>query len=155
MACRAGWEEISPTGDTERKIDMSFKIKSIRPLFTGVVTTAKKYVGDQHADVNGLILDTRKMDGSLNPYQTVIAVGATVRDVKEGEVVKINFNRYVKTKHTPGAIDEALNTQFDNMSLTYEIPTIFINDQECLYLQVNDIEYVITEYDVDEGGLLQ
>lgn len=134
---------------------MAFKIKQIRPLFTGVVTTARKYVGDQSAVVNGLVLDTRKMDGSLNPYQTVIAVGTSVRDVKEGDVVKIDFNRYVKTKHTPGAIDEAENKQFDNMSLTYEIPTIFINDQECLYLQINDLSYVITDYEVDEGGLLQ
>ena len=134
---------------------MSFKILEIRPLFTGVVTTAKKYVGDQHADVNGLILDTRKMDGSLNPYQTVVAVGTTVRDVKAGDVVRVNFNRYAKTKHTPGAIDEAENKQFDNMSMTYEIPTVFINDQECLYLQVNDLEYVVEKFEVDEGGLLQ
>lgn len=155
MACRAGWKEISPTGDTERKIDMAFKIKAIRPLFTGVVTTAKKYVGDQYADVNGLVLDTRKLDGSLNPYQTVIAVGTTVRDMKEGDVVKINFKRYEMTQHADGDIDAANNKQYDKMSLTYQIPTIFINDEECLYLQVNDIEYVVEEYDVDEGGLLQ
>ena len=155
MACRAGWKEISPTGDTERKVDMAFKIKAIRPLFTGVITTAKKYVGDQHADVNGLILDTRKMDGSLNPYQTVVSVGTTVRDVEKGDVVKLNFKRYVKTKHTPGGIDEAENKEYDNMSLTYEIPTVIIEGEEYLFLQNNDIEYVVTEYEVDEGGLLQ
>lgn len=134
---------------------MSFKIKKIQPLFTGVVTTAKRYVGDQHADVNGLILDTRKMDGSLNPYQTVVSVGTTVHDIKEGDVVKINFKRYAKAKHTPGAIDEAENKQFDNLSLTYEIPMIVIDGQEYLLLQNNDIEYIVTEYEVDEGGLFQ
>ena len=59
-----------------------FKIKKIRPLFTGVITTAKKYVGDQHTNKSGLIIDTTKMSGSLNPFQTVLAVGTMVSDVK-------------------------------------------------------------------------
>ena len=134
---------------------MAFKIKKIKPLFTGVITTAKKYVGMQAADKNGLIIDTRKMDGSLNYYQTVVAVGTSVRDIKEGDVVKINFSRYAMPKHTPGAIDEATNTQFDNMSMTYEIPTIEMDDIVYLNIQDRDIEYIITDYEVDEGGLLQ
>lgn len=134
---------------------MAFTIKKVRPLFTGVITTAKKYVGEQSARKGGIIIDTRKLDGSLNPYQTVYSVGTTVRDVKEGDVVKINFARYAKAKHTPGAIDEAENKQFDNLSFDYEIPVIIINDIEYLFLQDRDIEYIVTDYDVDEGGLLQ
>ena len=134
---------------------MGFKIKKIKPLFTGVITTANKYVGDQFADVNGLVLDTRKLDGTLNPYQTVVAVGNMVKDFKEGDVVKINFKRYAVTQHTPGAIDEAQNKQFDNMSITYEIPTVEMNGISYLFVQVNDVEYVVEDYDVDEGGLLQ
>ena len=132
-----------------------FVIKKVRPLFTGVITTAKKYVGEQSAKKGGLIIDTRKLDGSLNPYQTVVSIGSTVRDVKEGDIVKINFSRYAKAKHTPGAIDEAENKQFDNVSWDYEIPVIVIEDVEYLFLQDRDIEYVVEEYDVDEGGLLQ
>lgn len=134
---------------------MSFTIKKVRPLFTGVITTAKRYVGEQYAKKNSLILDTRKMDGSLNPYQTVVSVGGTVRDVKEGDIVKINFSRYAKAKHTPGAIDAAENKQFDNLSWDYEIPIIVIEDVDYLFLQDRDIEYVVEEYEVDEGGLLQ
>lgn len=134
---------------------MGFKIKKIKPLFTGVITTANRYVGDQFADVNGLVLDTRKLDGSLNPYQTVVAVGNMVKDFREGDVVKINFKRYAVVKHTPGAIDEAQNKQFDNMSITYEIPTVEMNGISYLFVQVNDIEYVVEDYEVDEGGLLQ
>lgn len=134
---------------------MSFTIKKVRPLFTGVITTAKRYVGMQSAKKGSLILDTRKMDGSMNPYQTVYSVGGTVRDIKEGDVVKINFSRYAKAKHTPGAIDEAENVQSDNLGWTYEIPVIIINDIEYLFIQDRDIEYVVVDYDVDEGGLLQ
>lgn len=134
---------------------MSFKVKAVRPLFTGVITTARRYVGEQTAKKGGLIIDTRKLDGSMNPYQTVYAVGGTVRDVKPGDVIKINFSRFAKAKHTPGAIDEAENVQSDNLGWTYEIPLIIIDDIEYLFIQDRDIEYVITDYEVDEGGLLQ
>ena len=124
-------------------------------MFTGVITTAKRYVGEQSVKKGSVIIDTRKLDGSMNPYQTVIAVGNTVHNLKEGDVVKVNFSRFALPKHTPGAIDEAQNLQSDNLSITYEIPMIVINDQECLYLQDRDVEYVVEEYEVDEGGLLQ
>lgn len=134
---------------------MAFTIKKVKPLFTGVITTARKYVGEQAAKKGGLIIDTRKLDGSLNPYQFVYSVGTTVRDINEGDVVKINFSRYARAKHTPGAIDEAENKQFDNLSIDYEIPVIIINDIEYLFIQDRDIEYIVTDYDVDDGGLLQ
>ena len=131
-----------------------FKIKKARPLFTGIITTAKKYVGELTTS-GGIILDTTRMDGSLNPYQTVISVGSMTKDIKEGDIVKLNFKRYAKASHVPGAIDEAQNKQFDNMSITYEIPMIVLNDEECLFVQSADVEYVVEDYDVDEGGLLQ
>ena len=134
---------------------MAFTIKKVRPLFTGVITTAKKYVGDQYADINGVIVDTRKLAGSLNTYQTVVAVGAMVHDVKVGDVVKINPKRYAIATHVPGAIDEAQNKQHDVLGQNAEIPGIDINGVEHLFIQSNDIEYVVEEYEVDEGGLLQ
>lgn len=131
-----------------------FKIKKAKPMFTGIITTATKYVGEQMT-AGGLLLDTTRMAGSLNPYQTVISVGDMCKDIKEGDVVKINFKRYAKAQHTPGAIDEAQNKQFDNMSITYEIPIIELDGKDCLFIQSNDVEYIVTDYEVDEGGLLQ
>lgn len=123
-------------------------------MFTGIITTATKYVGEQMT-AGGLLLDTTRMAGSLNPYQTVISVGDMCKNIKEGDVVKINFKRYAKAQHTPGAIDEAQNKQFDNMSITYEIPIVELDGKDCLFIQSNDIEYIVTDYEVDEGGLLQ
>lgn len=133
---------------------MAFKIKKVRPLFTGVVTTAKRYVGELKT-ASGLLIDTTRMEGGLNPYQTVISVGQMCHDVKEGDVVKINFKRYAKAKHVPGAIDDSNNIQADDFTVTYEIPMINLDGQECLFIQTNDIEYVVDDYEVDEGGLLQ
>lgn len=130
-----------------------FRIKAIRPLFTGVVTTAEVYRGEVTSSAG--IIDTTRMEGSLNPYQTVVAVGGMCKDVAPGDIVKVNFKRYAMAKHTPGAIDEAQNRQFDSMSVTYEIPTVEVDGRKMLFLQSSDIEYVVTDYEVDEGGLLQ
>lgn len=122
-------------------------------MFTGIIITAKRYVGDIVTD-SGLVM-TSKMDGQLNVYQTVVAVGSLIKDIKPGDIVRVNFNRYAKAKHVPGKLDADQNVQADNMTYTYEIPMIPIDGQEYLLIQNNDIEYVVEEFEVDEGGLLQ
>lgn len=134
---------------------MAFKIKKVRPLFTGVITTARKYVGQQYASEGSVIIDTRKLDGTLNPYQIVYSVGGTVRDVKEGDVVKINFSRYALAQHRPGKVDAAENVQSDDLKWAYEIPKITIDGIDYLFIQDRDIDYIVEDYEVDEGGLLQ
>ena len=132
-----------------------FKIKKIKPLFDGVVTTAMKYVGDQFEEKSkNLIIDTRKLDGSLNPYQRVIAVGDMVRNVKEGDIIMLNFDRYLSVKHLPGRIEDNIET--DKLNASYSIPMVYLEGYgDCLYVHGNDIVYVVEDYEVDEGGLLQ
>lgn len=132
-----------------------FKIKKIHPMFTSVITTANRYVGDQYENKNGLLIDTRKMNGALNNFQTVLEVGPHASEIKPGDVVCLNFNRYAIVKHTPGKIEDNIET--DNMSYTYQIPMVEIDGQKCLRVQVNDIEYYMEpgDYETDDGGLFQ
>ncbi len=129
-----------------------FKIKKVRPLFTGIITTATRYTGDITTK-GGLILDASKALGSINNFQTVVAVGAMTKDIKVGDVVKINYKRYLVPLQVPGKIEN--NIQSSKMKATYEIPMIDIDGEECLFIQSNDIEYVVEEYEVDDGGLFQ
>ena len=131
-----------------------FKIHKVRPMFTGVITTAVTYKGNVTTN-GGLIVDTTKLEGTMNPYQRVVSVGKMVTDIKEGDIVRINFKRYAKAKHVPGVIED--NVQSDNMSVVYEIPIVPLDGVEHLLVQSNDIEYVIDPEDceIDEGGLLQ
>jgi len=129
-----------------------FKIKKVRPLFTGIITTARKYTGDMTTK-GGILLDANKVMGTINPFQVVVAVGAMTKDIKEGDVVKINFKRYLVPLQVPGKIEN--NVQSSKMKATYEIPMIDIDGEEHLFLQSNDIEYVVEDYEVDEGGLFQ
>ena len=129
-----------------------YKISKIRPLFTGVVTTAYKYTDD--ARTQGGLIVGNKLAGTLNPIQQVIAKGKMVSDVEEGEWVKLNFNRYLKAKHLPGAIED--NVQSDNMQAHYEIPMITLEGYgDCLFVQNNDIEFVIEEGTPNDGGLYE
>ena len=133
---------------------MAFNIKKVRPLFTGVITTANQIVGEM-TTAGGLLLDVSKREGTLNNFQTVVSVGKMVTDVKPGDIVCLNFKRYKAVKHLPGTIGEN-NIQTDNMTADYDIPAIMLDGKRHLFIQNNDIEFVVEDYDgVDEGGLLQ
>lgn len=128
-----------------------FKIKKVRPLFTGIVTTATRYVGEI-INKSGLIVPN-KMEGQLNPFQRVVSVGKMVNDIKEGDIVKLNFKRYLVPLQVPGKIED--NVQSSNMKGTYEIPMIDLDGVPHLFLQSNDVEFVVEDCEIDEGGLLQ
>lgn len=135
-----------------------FKIKKIHPMFTGVVTTATRFVGDQHYKTeSGILYDTRKMDGMMNPLQRVVSVGNMVKDLKEGDIVCIDFSRYAIADHRPGKIEN--NVETDQLGYKYSFPVVNIDGQECLFLQNNDITYYMCpeqgDCEIDDGGLLQ
>lgn len=132
------------------KVKEMFKIKKIKPLFTNIVTTAKRYVGDQTE--SGLVLPG-KMDGTMNRYQTVVAAGPMASGLKEGDIVCLNFSRYMRTRHVPGKLED--NVVTDDMSCVYEIPVVEVDGQECLLVSNSDVEYVVEEAEIDDGGLLQ
>lgn len=117
-----------------------YKIKSLKPLYTGIITTTNKYTQD---DTSGVILDSRKLAGSIKEYQTVIAVGSSVREIKAGDTVLINFQNYlVKDKNRPENDVNSLRTEFMQQTYHLELPVMEVNDQEVLTLQERDIAFV-------------
>ena len=130
-----------------------FKFSKIKPLFTGVVTTAMTYKSDQMTTDGGLIYDVSKRKGDLNIYQRVVAVGSMVHDVKEGDVVCLNYKRYAIPTQKPGAIEN--NIQKSDLQYTYQIPMVTLDGVDYLFLQNNDIEYIVLDPQVDDGGLLE
>ena len=119
------------------------KIKSIKPMFDSLVTTMNKYEDDGFK--NGVIV---KQAGSLKEYQTVIAVGPAVRNIEVGDKVMINPSRYAKVKHNEGSLKDGIVA--DNPIIGYEFRTVTINDEECLYLQSQDIMYSFEGEEVED-----
>lgn len=116
------------------------KLISIKPMFNKIVTTMDCYENDQ---VVGGVIDTNKTKGSLKEYQTVVAVGSTVRDINVGDVVAINPTRYAVMQHKEGSMKNGIIQ--DNMRVGYKFNTITINGKEHLMLYDQDIDFVILE----------
>lgn len=96
---------------------------------------------------NGVI-GLKNLEGTVKDYQKVIAIGQTVKDVKVGDIVKVNPIRYAQFKNTPGSIKEGI--QETNPIVKYNIPTIEINGNEYMKLDAADIDYIFDEY--EENG---
>lgn len=119
------------------------KIKKIKPLFTSIVTTMDKYTEDVTLE-SGLI-DTTKQQGGVKEYQTVLAVGGSVRDIKVGDLVCINPMRYAVKKHQEGSLKDGVIT--DNPVIHYDFPVVEMNGKQCLFLQDRDIDFIIEDYE--------
>lgn len=119
------------------------KVKKIKPLFTSVVTTMDRYTEDVTLE-SGLI-DTTKQQGGIKEYQTVVAIGGSVRDIKVGDLVCINPIRYAVKKHQEGSLKDGVIT--DNPVIRFDFPTIEMNGKQYLYLQDRDIDFVIEEFE--------
>lgn len=129
--------------------------KKIKPMFTALVTTCDK---EKDIFIKGtqLIDSTKVQQDSVSPYQRVIAVGTTVRDIKVGDVIKINPIRFAVKKHQPGSLKDGVIT--DNMITGYEFPAIDLNGVPHLLLQDRDVEYIVeewTEVKQEESVLLE
>jgi hypothetical protein len=126
------------------------KLKKIKPMFTALVTTMDTYT-DSELMLPGGLIDTSKKRTQVKEFQTVIAIGNTVRDIRVGDVVCIDPSRYAVMKHKEGSLKDGIIT--DNPVMTYRFDVINLDGKDCLLLQNNDIKYIVKEY-ANEKGLL-
>jgi hypothetical protein len=116
-------------------------------LFTNILVTGNKYEEDEKQ--NGLIIAKK---GDLKLYQTVMAVGSMVRDVKVGDQVMINPKNYAVKKYDPNSVKEDMGM---NSTIGYNMPWVTIDDEkgnpeECLLLVDRDIEFVFEGEEIPE-----
>lgn len=116
------------------------KVKSIKPLFTGVLTTANRY--ETTSTKNGIIISAKQTEGQIKEYQTVVKVGSSVREIKPGDIVLINPSRYLRKKFDENSIRD----DFDkNPTIEINIPTVIINDKEYFLIEDRDVAYIIDD----------
>lgn len=125
-------------------------IKKIKPMFTTVVTTGDRFTEDQK---EGSLIVANK--GDLKLWQTVIAVGTSVRDIKEGDKVMINVDNYAVKKYNANSIQNDLN---NNPTLRYNLNWITLYDdneqpQNCLLLTDRDILFSFEGEETDNKVL--
>ena len=115
------------------------KVKEIRPVYTRIITTANRY---EETQMNGNLIDVNKLEGRYKEYQTVVKVGSSVREVKEGDIILIDPSRYMKRKFS----DNSLREDFvENPIVEINIPTVTMNDEDYFMIDQGDIAYVIED----------
>lgn len=119
------------------------RIIKCRPMLNHIITTANVYEESQNA--GGIIDDEQKLEGKFKEYQTVVAVGPSVRDVKVGDLVLINPSAYCKPRHkTKDTSIKGLMGE-DEVEMVVEFPIIEINGEPHLFLYDRDVDLVIEE----------
>lgn len=119
------------------------RAKKIKPLFNYIITTMDKYQSD--GKIGDLIVKQR---GTLKEYQKVVAVGNSVREIKEGDVVMIDPTRYAVMKHEKGSLKDGIVE--DNPVISYNFKTVEMDGVEYLLLYDSDIKYIIEDYTEDD-----
>lgn len=134
-----------------------FKIKKLKPTFNHIVTTCDMYASDIRT--KGGLIDASRVN-RIKEYQTVVAVGPSVRDIIPGDVVFINPKRYIKMVHKDGLKDLEKNVIQDDMHAQLNIPMIDLYDREdgscrtVLLIFDSDIEMVAEGEEFDENPAL-
>ena len=116
------------------------KLKKIRVPFNHVLTTKNVYEHDEYED--GMSVKTA---GTTKEYQTVIAVGNTVKLCQPGDVIMINPIRYAKMKHQEGSLKDGVVS--DNPVVAYSIPIVNLDGKECLLIYDTDVQFILDEFE--------
>ena len=120
-------------------------IKKIKPLFTAVVVTSNIYPRD-YKEHNIISPKANK----LKEYQKVIAVGDSCRGIEEGDLVCIDLSSYAQWKYKKSSVKSDME-ELNNEIVGYNVPQIKIDGQDCMYLDVRDVKYIVEDYDDKEN----
>lgn len=126
-------------------------VTKIKPLFDHLLITADKFEKDMVH--NGVILAGK---GDLKLWQTVVAVGSVVRDIKVGDKVMINPNDFAVKKYNKNSVQNDLD---NNPVLTYNFPFETVDDEkgepkDYLYISDRNVKYVFEGTEKDESLIL-
>lgn len=126
-------------------------ITKIKPLFTSVLVTGDLY--EEDVKENGIIVFKK---GDLKLYQTVLAIGSSVRDIKVGDKIVFNPEVYLVRKYNPNSIQN----DFDNNKVVKaNFPWVTVDDengnpQNLLLLNDRDIRFVFEGEEKNENIII-
>lgn len=116
------------------------KLKKVTPMFNKIITTAE--FTEELTD-SGIITNTKK---SVDEFQTVIAVGDSVRSIKVGDVVCVDPNRYAVRKYKKDSAKADME-EYANTIIDYEIPLIILDGVKHLMIMDSDVLFIVDDYE--------
>ena len=126
-------------------------IKKIKPMFNHLLLTADRFEKDV---VDSGIIVAKK--GDLKLWQTVVAIGSTVRDIKVGDKVMIIPDHFAVKKYNKNSVQNDLD---NNPVLSYRFPFETMEDEkgetkDYLYISDNSVRYVFEGEEKDDTLIL-
>lgn len=126
-------------------------VTKIKPLFDHLLITADRF--DKDMIHNGVIVAGK---GDLKLWQTVVAVGSVVRDIKVGDKVMINPNDFAVKKYNKNSVQNDLD---NNPVITYNFPFETVdnekgNPKDYLYISDRNVKYVFEGIEKDDSLIL-
>ena len=126
-------------------------VTKIKPLFDHLLITADRF--DKDMIHNGVIVAGK---GDLMLWQTVVAVGSVVRDIKVGDKVMINPNDFAVKKYNKNSVQNDLD---NNPVITYNFPFETVDDEkgnpkDYLYISDRNVKYVFEGTEKDDSLIL-
>lgn len=126
-------------------MEETINIKKIKPMFTKILVTKNMY--HEAVYVPGtMIIDPTKSKQGVKEWQTVVAVGDAVRDIKVGDVVCINPMNYAVKKYAKTDMHDHME-EYSNQVTSYAFPEIEIDGVPHLYIDSRDVDFIIEEFE--------
>lgn len=122
-------------------------IKKIKPLFTTIITTGNKF--DKDVYEKGIITSKK---GDLKMWQTVLAIGESVRGIEVGDTVMIDSTHFAVRKYDPNSVRNDMGM---NKITGYVFDWITVEGKECLKIDNRDVLFVCEVEEVEESPILQ
>ena len=116
------------------------KLKKVTPMFNKIITTAEF---TEELTESGIITNTKK---SVDEFQTVVAVGDSVRSIKVGDVVCVDPNRYAVRKYKKDSAKADIE-EYANTIIDYEIPLIILDGVKHLMIMDSDVLFIVDDYE--------
>lgn len=126
-------------------------ITKIKPMFTNLLVT--KEVFDKDMCEGGVIIANK---GDMKLYQTVLAIGPAIKDIKVGDKVMLRLDDYAVKKYSKNSLQ---NDMDNNPIITWNLPFETIEDDkgnsiECLYIKDRDVKFVFEGEERDDTLIL-
>lgn len=129
------------------------KITKIKPMFTDIIITADRF--DRDIVEKGIVVANK---GDLKSYQTVIAVGDSIRNISVGDKVMVNFEVFAEHKIPVNSVKKDMDV--NDPIVRYNIPWVNMTDADGnnkVYIRIPDraVEFVFEGEEVDTPDIIQ
>lgn len=129
------------------------KITKIKPMFTDIIITAERF--DRDIVEKGIVVANK---GDLKSYQTVIAVGDSIRNISVGDKVMVNFEVFAEHKIPVNSVKKDMDV--NDPIVRYNIPWVNMTDadgNDKVYIRIPDraVEFVFEGEEIDTPDIIQ